>query len=94
MAYFHILEKYPSFRQLSKTLVSSCIAGSGRFFRAMYGMVSLPGLVLFLCDFRVLLVSSLVMVLEYSSDSAAGALCGVSCSFIDSARWLTSALCS
>ena len=72
MACFHFFRKYPSTRQLSKTLVSSCIAGSGRIFKAMCGMVSSPGLVLFLSDFRALLVSSLVMVLEYSSDGASG----------------------
>ena len=38
----------------------------------MYGMVSSPGLVLFLSDFRALLVSSLVMVLKYSSDAVLG----------------------
>ena len=61
---------YPSFRQLSKTLVSSHIAGSGRFFKAMYGIVSSPGLVLFLRDFRAFVVSSVVTFLEYSSDGA------------------------
>ena len=79
---------------MSIIFVSSSIAGSGRFFRAMYGKVSSPGLVLFLSDFRALLVSSLVMVLEYSSDGAVGALCGVRCSFIVSAHRSTSALCS
>ena len=57
-------------------------------------MVSSPGLVLFLSDFRALLVSSLVKVLEYSSDGAAGALHGVSFSFIDLAHRSTFALCS
>ena len=79
---------------MSKIFVSSSIAGSGRFFRAIYGMVSSPGLVLFLSDFSALYVSSLVMVLEYSSDGAAGALHGVRCSFMDSAHMSTSALCS
>ena len=83
MACFHFFGKYPSLGQLWKTLVSSCIAGSGRFFfRAMYGIVSSPGLVLFPSDFRALLVSSLVMVLEYSSDAASGALHGVRCKSI------------
>ena len=57
-------------------------------------MVSSPGLVLILSDFRALLVSSLVMVLEYSSYGSAGALHGVRYSFIDSAHRSTSALCS
>ena len=56
--------------------------------------MSSPGLVLFLSDFRALLVSLLVMVLEYSSEGAAGGLRGVRCSFIDSAQRSTSALCS
>ena len=50
MAYFHFLGKYPIFRQMLNIFVSSSIAGSGRFFRAMYGIVSSPGLVLFLSD--------------------------------------------
>ena len=70
MACFHFLGKYPTFRQLSKTLVSSHIARSGRFFKAMYGIVSSPGLVLFLSDFRAFVVSSVVTFLEYSSDGA------------------------
>ena len=82
MACFHFLGKYPIFRQVSKIFVSSSIAGSGRLFKAIYGMVSLPGLVLFLSDFSAFIVSSLVMVLEYSSKGAAGALHGVRCSFM------------
>ena len=88
------LGKYPIFRQLSNIFVSTSIAGSGRFFRAMYGMVSLLGLVLFLSDLSALFVSSLVMVLECSSDGSAEALRGVRCSFMDSAHRSTSALCS
>ena len=61
MACFLFLGKYSSFRQLSKTL---------------YGMVSSPGLVLFLNDFRAFVVSSMVMVLEYSSNGGSGALWG------------------
>ena len=60
----------------------------------MYGMVSSPGLVLFLSDFSALYVSSLVMILEYSSEGATGVLSGVRCSFMDSAHMSTSALCS
>ena len=94
MACFHFLGKYPSFRQVSKTLVSSRIAGSGRFFEAMYGIVSSPGLVLFLSDLRAFVVSSVVMFLVYSSDGASGALRGVRYSFMDSAHRSTSILCS
>ena len=50
MACFNFFGKYPIFRQMSNIFVSSSIAGSGRFFRAMYGMVSSLGLVLFLSD--------------------------------------------
>ena len=50
MACFHFLGKYRSLRRLSKTLVSSCIA---------------VACILVLSDFRALLVSSLVMVLEF-----------------------------
>ena len=74
MACFYFLGKYPNFMQLSKTLVSSHSAGSGRCFMAMYGMVSSSGLVLFFSDFRAFVVSSMVMFLEYSSDGASGVL--------------------
>ena len=76
MACFHFLGKYPICRQVPKIFVSSSIAGSGSFFRAMYGMVSSPGLVLFLSDFSALCVSSLVMILEYSSEGATGCCVG------------------
>ena len=79
---------------MSKIFVSSSNAGSGRFFKAIYGMVSSPGLVLFLSDFRAFVVSSLVMFLEYSSDGATKALRGVRCSLMVSAQSSTSALCS
>ena len=39
------LGKYPIFRQLSKIFGSSSIAGSGWFFRAMYGMMSSAGFI-------------------------------------------------
>ena len=65
MACFHFLGKYPNFMQLSKTLVSSHSAGSGRCFNAMDGMVSSSGLVLFFSNLRAFVVSSIVMFLEY-----------------------------